>query len=96
MAKAHRENDSRTCGARTNVTHQSSVYVNNKLWAVENDPNTHGGGQLNALNTGVYIENKKVIVRSDDADADNLCPSEGGPHCDPDPNEGSDDVFAYG
>ena len=95
MARAHREGDSRTCGATTNVTQQSSVYVNNKLWAVQNDPSTHGNGQLNALNTGVYIENKKVVVRSDDADPDNLC-EDNNSHCDPDPNEGSDDVFAYG
>lgn len=96
MAKAHRNGDLRTCGATTVVTHQSSVYVNNKLWAVQSDQNTHGLGNLNALDTGVYIENKKVIVRSDDADADSLCPTQGGSHCDPDPSEGSDDVYAYG
>ena len=34
---AHRQDDLRTCGAKTVVVGQSSVFVNNKLWAVEGD-----------------------------------------------------------
>jgi uncharacterized Zn-binding protein involved in type VI secretion len=40
--KVHRNGDSRACGASTTVTGQSTVYVNNKLVAVQNDPNSHG------------------------------------------------------
>ena len=41
MPGAHRDRDRRFCGAKTIVTGQSSVLVNNKLWAVEGDRDTN-------------------------------------------------------
>ena len=94
---AHREDDSRTCGATTVVTGQSTVYVNGKLWAVKDDPNTHGSGQLiNTTGSTVIINNKKIIVNGpDNAQPDSLCPEPGGEHCNPKTSQGSGDVFAY-
>lgn len=71
MAAAHRHGDSRVCGATTIVSGQSTVTVNNKLWAVDNDENTHGGGGLNPAGTTVTINNLKVVVSGDPADGDN-------------------------
>lgn len=97
MPAAHRHDDLRTCGATTVVSGQSTVFVNNKLWAVDNDENSHGGGELNPSGTTVFIENKLVIVNApDDADPDNLCPLLGPPHCDPDTDAGSPNVSCYG
>jgi hypothetical protein len=63
MPGAHRNGDSRFCGATTVVTGQSTVRVNGKLWAVKDDQNTHIGGQLiptyGAKN--VKINGKQVI-----------------------------------
>lgn len=66
MPGCHRESDNRKCGAITKVIGQSSVFVNDKLWAVDGDPDdgTHGGGAFckpiyGALN--VFVENKLVI-----------------------------------
>jgi hypothetical protein len=63
MPGAHRENDSRFCGAKTQVVGQSTVFVNNELWAVENDVCTHGNGQLIAAYgaKNIFVENKLVI-----------------------------------
>lgn len=41
MPQAHRNTDSRFCGASTIVTGQSTVFVNSLLWAVEGDKDTH-------------------------------------------------------
>ena len=97
---AHRQDDLRTCGAKTVVVGQSSVFVNNKLWAVEGDVNTDGEGQLIAGGKTVYVENKLVIVHApDDAEPDLICPSKGGPgpdiHCNPQTAQGSDDLILY-
>lgn len=83
MAKAHRENDQRSCGATTISQGQSFVKIEGKLWAVEGDLNTHGGGALIATKTYVKIGGKSVIVQNDSAQQDNLCPSQGGEHCNP-------------
>lgn len=63
MPRAHRDNDERFCGAKTIVNGQSSVYVNNKLWAVEGDIDDHCGmGELIAVvGRTIYIENKLII-----------------------------------
>lgn len=63
MPGAHRNGDSRFCGAKTNVQGQSSVVVEGKLWAVQNDPNSHGEGRLQAVygSPCVVIEGKLVI-----------------------------------
>lgn len=66
MPKAHRNADSRACGASTIVQGQSSVKVNGRLWAVENDPNSHGGGGLIPTFLSVKIAGKRVIVHTPD------------------------------
>lgn len=74
MPVAHRVADLRACGALTQVTGQSSVFVNGLLWAVEGDKNSHGEGPLLAVNgTTVTIEGKRVITIGDPGRApDNL------------------------
>jgi uncharacterized Zn-binding protein involved in type VI secretion len=65
-----------------------------ELWAVEGDPNTHGGGDLIAENPRtVFVENIEVIEHQDPAQPDNLCP--GGSHCNPATANGSSTVFVY-
>jgi uncharacterized Zn-binding protein involved in type VI secretion len=94
MATAHRNSDSRFCGATTVVSGQSSVFVNGLLWAVEGDENTHGNGDLIAVvGSTVKINGKKVIVAvGDTASPDNAThtPSQ------VDPQGHSDNVSAYG
>lgn len=64
------------------------------LWAVNGDPNTHGGGGLIPANPQtVYINNIPVIEHGDPARPDGLCPA--APHCNPKTAEGSDSVFVY-
>ena len=92
--KAHRHDDNRACGATTVVEGQSTVYVNGKLWAVDNDPNSHGAGNLDANDTEtIFIEGKPVVTHTPDPGKvnDNLLhtPSEVRTA------EGSPDVFGY-
>lgn len=64
MPGAHRDTDSRFCGAKTIVTQQGTVKVNGLLWAVEGDYDTHcNQGNLIAVYgaKNVYISNKLVI-----------------------------------
>jgi len=74
MPGAHRNGDSRFCGATTTVTGQSTVSVDDKLWAVDGDKNSHGAGFLiPVVGHTVFIEDKKIIVAiGDTATADNL------------------------
>jgi uncharacterized Zn-binding protein involved in type VI secretion len=66
-----------------------------QLWAVEGDPNSHGGGDLIASNPKtVYINNISVIEHEDPANADSLCDSDA--HCSPSTSSGSSTVFVYG
>lgn len=94
---AHIHGHFRDCGATTTVQNQSTVFVNNQLWAVKDTTNNHGAGQLiNSSGSTVIIENKPVIVHGPDhAQQDDLCIPIGPPHCDPMTAEGSGDVFAY-
>jgi len=93
MSGVHRNTDQRSCGAGTTVTGQGDVYVNHKLCSVDNDPNTHGGGNLKAANPGVYVNNKLVVIQSNSASPDNLCPLPGGSHCNPSAVGASGDVY---
>jgi uncharacterized Zn-binding protein involved in type VI secretion len=86
MPPVHLHGDLRTCGATTVVTGQSTVRSNGKLWAVEGDMNTHGGGALIA-SSSVKISGKRVIVhRPDNAQPDNA------EHSNPATAQGSADV----
>lgn len=94
MPKAHRHGDYRICGATTVVQNQSTVFVNNKLWAVRDSHNSHGDGGLINTGTTVFIENKPVIVLyPDHANPDHLCPFDH--HCDPETATASPNVFAF-
>lgn len=96
MPAAHRQDDSRACGATTIVSGQATVFVNNKLWAVAGDPNTHGSGALIASGSTVRINNKLVIINGDSASPDDLCVPLGGAHCAPSATSGSGNVSCYG
>lgn len=91
MPKAHRDADSRVCGATTVVQNQSTVFVNGKLWAIKDTVNDHGNGQLiNSTGDTVFVEGIPVIVHG----PDHAKPDNAG-HPDPMTAEGSPDVFAY-
>jgi uncharacterized Zn-binding protein involved in type VI secretion len=83
MPNSHVHGNERACGATTIVVGQNFVKVNGKLWSVEGDINTDGGGQLNSSNSWLKINGKGVIVNGDTAAADNKCPIPGGAHCAP-------------
>jgi len=75
MAQVHRQGDLRDCGATTIVNGQKFVYADGKLWAVDGDPNSHGGGNLiPSIVNAIYINGKKVIVVGDQAEPDGLSP----------------------
>lgn len=94
MPPAHRHADTRQCGAVTLVSGQSTVFVNDRLWSVVGDPNSHGSGNLIGLAAGdtVFIEDINIIVHAPDpAYPDNL----EHPLPPTDTNEGSGDVNSY-
>lgn len=97
MPGVHRNTDARSCGAKTIVSGQSTVFVNGLLVAVQNDMNSHGGGGLNAsVNPGtVFISGKPMVVQGSSAKPDQLCPVVGQPHCNPVASQGSPDVFGF-
>jgi uncharacterized Zn-binding protein involved in type VI secretion len=88
MAAIHRQDDSRTCGATTIVTGQSTVYAGGKLISVDGDGNTDGGGALSTSHGSITINGKGIIVVGDSAAPDGLCPIPGGPHCAPNASSG--------
>ena len=67
------------------------VDVNNQPISVDRDPNSHGGGALNAQCKNVFVGNKLVVVVPNDSDADRFCPLPG--HCNPKSDSGSPDVY---
>lgn len=81
MPNAHRHDDARICGATTIVTGQAIVQVDGKLWAVNGDGNSDGGGALITSHDWVTINGLGVIVAGDHAAPDSVCPVP--PHCDP-------------
>ncbi len=92
MPPIHRHGDSRVCGATTIVSGQSTVFANEKLVAVNGDPNSHGGGALIAGSKNVFIKGIAVVNHTPDgASADALCPVPS-THCAPVTTSGSPDV----
>lgn len=86
LKAAHCEGNLRSCGAKTVVVGQSHVRINGKLWAVENDPDDHGGGGLiSSGQVNIRINGKKAIVVGDHAFPDFFCGQRGQSqeHCDP-------------
>lgn len=88
MAIAHRDHDSRSCGATTTVIGQDFVKINGQLWAVKGDTETHVNGQLNNTQTYIKINGIYACLVGDGASQDNLCPSDGGNHCSPSASSG--------
>lgn len=68
MPGMHRDGDIRYCGAKTVATGQSTVYVNGKLAAVEDDLSTHGGAPLKQVyaDHSIFIEGKLAICAAGD------------------------------
>lgn len=94
MPGAHRDTDTRFCGATTIAT-DKKVYVNAKAWALAGDPSTHGAGNLvQVYGPGnVYVGGIKVICAvGDKATPDNAFH----PVPPTDPLGHSNDVFVYG
>jgi hypothetical protein len=88
MQPIHRHGDSRACGATTVAT-QDTVKAGGEFVAVNADPNTHGGGAINASGTkNVFIGGKLVSNVGDPAGADSLCIPLGGAHCGPSTTSG--------
>ena len=95
MPGAHRDQDGRKCGAKTIVTVNTSVKVNGKLWAIEDNECDHTGGPLKpVVGDSVKVHGVKVIVFGDEAKS----PDNSGhnPTSETIPEEKSDNVFAYG
>lgn len=98
MPGLHLDQMARFCGALTNVTGQSSFFVNNKLVAVEGDKNTHNNlGNLISQSPGTFIiAGKKAIVSMMDGSA----PDQEGiiTHVTnlPTPQQGATDFSVYG
>ena len=93
---AHRDNDRRKCNGRTRVQNQSTVFVNDKLWAVKDSeeiPGSHSlGGLINRTGDTVFVEGKPVIVHGPDP----AKPDGAGHRLYQDATaEGSANVFAY-
>jgi len=98
MAAVHRDTDSRVCGAQT-IAANPNVYTNNLLTAVDRNPDSHGGGNLNASNPNVYIGGKLVVIVGNGASADSLCGKighGGHGHCNPKATSGSPNVYIGG
>lgn len=100
MPGAHRDTDSRFCGAETIVTGQNAVLVNGLLWAVEGDKDNHcNEGALSAVygSKCIEISGKKIICAMGDTAADDhSCIPPPHPAGSTDPLGHSYDVLVYG
>ena len=98
MPPVHRNQDDRFCTAKTIVTGQSSVFINNILSAVEGDRNTHNnlGALISASPGNVFIEGKKLIVAMMDQSAPDQIGAVTHVTNFPTPQKGSTNTFAYG
>ena len=95
MPPAHRDGDPRYCGAATTVQLQDFVFVDDRLWAVQGDPCSHGDGPLLAVygDLNVFIDDILIIVAPDDTasardDLGHVPPLDA-------PASGSDSTFSY-
>jgi hypothetical protein len=93
MPAAHRNTDSRACGAATVTAQSRNVYVNSLLWSINGDTNNEGGGALSAGTKNVFIGGVAVCNKNDSAAADALCAPVGGAHCAPNATGGSSNVY---
>ena len=93
MTGVHRHGDSRSCGATTVVTTNTTVFANGQLVSVNGNPNSHGAGNLSADCAHFYCHDTLVVDNGDSAAADNVCPTSGGAHCAPAASSASPNVF---
>ena len=80
MPGAHLDTQERFCSAKTIVTLQNNVYVNNLLWAVHGDIDCHcHAGPLKAIYgpRNVWINNIRVICAVGDTAGTDWGPCEG-------------------
>lgn len=99
MPPVHTDKMLRFCGALTNVTGQSSVFMNGELAAVEGDKDTHGnGGELIQQygSRSIFIEGKRLIVAMGDKAGPDSIGTFMHPFAPTDPAQGSPNIFAYG
>ena len=92
MPAIHRNNDARSCGAKTQVQGQTTVFMNGELVSVQDDPNTHGAGNLKADNNDGSIRagGKTVVLVGSNSDSDNQS------HNNSAATGGSPDIFSNG
>ena len=93
MAGVHRNGDSRSCGATTVVSTNTTVFANGQLVSVNGNATSHGGGALSASSAHFYCHDTLVVDNGDGAAADSLCPSAAGAHCGPSASSASTNVF---
>jgi uncharacterized Zn-binding protein involved in type VI secretion len=74
MTQSHRHGDLRTDAETTVVSGQSFVTIDGKLWAVQNDQDTAGGGQLISSTSWITIDGKPIIINGDKAQPDTKDP----------------------
>ena len=92
MPGLHTNNHTRSCGAKTVVTGQSTVYAESQLVSVNGDNNSHGSGSLIAGSNQVFANGIAVVNNTpDSANADDLC--DGNSHCSPNTAQGCTTVF---
>ena len=75
MPPVHLDQMLRYCGALTQVTGQSTVFMNGVLAAVEGDKDTHGNGGdlIQQYGPGnIFINGKKLIVAMGDVAAPDI------------------------
>jgi uncharacterized Zn-binding protein involved in type VI secretion len=74
MAFAHRDGDKRACDANTIVSGQNFVTIDGKLWSVDGDNNTDGGGALQHTQSYITIGGIYAILVGDHASPDGKSP----------------------
>ena len=82
MPGVHLNGYTRVCGAGTIATAKRVYSDGGKLWAINGDVNSHGGGALIAGSRRVFSNGQAIVNHTPDGSAaDALCPAP--PHCAP-------------
>lgn len=98
MPGIHLDQMLRYCGAITQVTGQSSFFVNGLKAAVEGDRDTHnnGGSLISTSEGSIFIEGKKMIVSMIDRGMPDSIGMIIHPFCPTAPAQGATNFMAYG
>ncbi len=82
MPGVHLNGYTRVCGAGTIATAKRVYSDGDRLWAINGDVNSHGGGALVAGSRRVFSNGQPIVNHTPDGSAaDALCPAP--PHCAP-------------